>query len=125
PPFVRIRTVRTTDAESSRLSGGRVKSARSSGRDPVRREVSAELPALVRRAVAVPDDQLRAVGGVGPRIVQAAARLRVAQRAVGLRLPLLGTGAVAVPQLDRRAVGGAAGLDVHALADRPQRAAGR
>src|SRR4051794_19301905 len=76
--------------------------------------------------VAVPELHPGAVGGAARGVVQAAARLRVAQR-LGPRLvrPLLRTGAVAVPELDLRAVRGAAGRDVEALAQRADRAVAR
>jgi hypothetical protein len=65
---------------------------------------------LVGAGVAVPDDQLGAVGGVAGEVVEAAAGQRVDQGGVGLCPPDLCAGAVAVPQLDEGAVGGGGAL---------------
>src|SRR6185437_10995630 len=74
-----------------------------------------QVPLLVGAAVAGPQVELGAVGGVGARVVQALAGGRVDQLAVA-RLPLLVRAACALPQLDQRAVGGAGSGDVQALA---------
>src|SRR5579863_9914147 len=76
---------------------------------------SGQVPLLVGAAVAGPQVKLGAVGGVGPRVVQALAGDGVDQRSVA-RLPLLVGAAVALPQLDEGAVGGAGAGDVQALA---------
>src|SRR5947208_1691151 len=82
------------------------------------------MPHLVHTAEAVPDLQPRTVGRTDVGGVEAFVRLRVAHRTVALRLPALRTGAVAVPQLDLGTVGGRTAGDVHALAERPDRAVG-
>src|SRR6185437_2685793 len=74
-----------------------------------------QVPLLVGAAVAGPQVELGAVGGVGVRVVQALAGDRVDQFAVA-RLPLLVGAAGALPQLDEGAVGGAGAGDVQALA---------
>src|SRR5215469_6951419 len=72
-------------------------------------------PLLVAAAVAVPDLELGAVGGVERRIVEAPAGDRVDEHAVH-RQPLLAAGAAAGPQLDQGAVTGPAADDIQALA---------
>src|SRR5439155_26843214 len=77
------------------------------------------VPDLGHGAVAVPDLELRAVGRVRARVVEAAFRVRVEERPVGAGLPDLSPGAVAGPELDLGSVGGAGARDVHALPERP------
>src|SRR5215469_14619591 len=72
-------------------------------------------PLLVGAAVAGPEDELRPVGGVRRRVVEAHARVRVHDLAVGRR-PLLVGAAVAGPQLDEGAVDVLGAGDVHAAA---------
>src|ERR1700726_157451 len=72
-------------------------------------------PLLVAAAVAGPQVELGAVGGVEIRVVQALAGGGVDQFPV-LGLPLLVAAAVAVPQLDGGAVVVVGAGDVHALA---------
>ena len=71
-------------------------------------------PLLRRRAVAVEQLDLRAVGGAGRRHVHALAQRP--DRAVGLQRPVLRRGVVAVVQLDRRAVVLSRFMHVDALA---------
>src|SRR5215472_8228054 len=72
-------------------------------------------PLLVGTAVAGPKDELRPVGGVRRRVVEAHARMRVHDLAVGRR-PLLVSAAVTGPQLDEGAVDVLGAGDVHAAA---------
>src|ERR1022692_3380373 len=76
---------------------------------------SGNAPLLVGTAVAGPDLQLGAIGGIGSRVVKALAGRRVHQRAIH-RLPLLVAAAGAGPLLDKRAVGRAGAGDIHAVA---------
>src|SRR5256886_13878362 len=82
------------------------------------------VPLLVRAAGAVPDLQRGTVGRRRPGRVQALVGLRVDDVVGAGDGPLLGAGAVAVPELHPRAVGGGTGGDVHALAERADRAVG-
>src|SRR5262249_19051715 len=72
-------------------------------------------PLLVRPAVAGPQNELRSIGGIACRVVQAFAGGRIDQLSVD-RLPLLVRTAVAGPQFDEGAVGGAVSGDVQAAA---------
>src|SRR2546421_8576360 len=106
--------------ESCAAHAGRPRSPRR-GR-PV--SYSGQIPLLVRATGAVPDLKLRTGCGGPAGVVKASVRLPVVQRPVGLGYPDLGRRVVAVVQVDRCAVGGSATVDVHALAQYVQRAAG-
>ncbi len=73
------------------------------------------VPLLVALAVAVPEDDRRAVGRPGAVGVEAPAGLHTGDRAVGVDVPLLVGLAVAVPDDDGGAVGGALPVGVQAL----------
>src|SRR5258708_21300942 len=72
-------------------------------------------PALVSRAGAAVDIQLRAIRGMGIGVVEALARGRVDQSPVGAELPALRAGPVTRVQDDRGAAPGAAAGDVQGL----------
>src|SRR5258708_37520730 len=77
-------------------------------------------PALVSRAGAAVDIQLRAIRmGIG--VVEALARGRVDQFPVGAELPALRAGPVTQVQDDRGAARGAAAVDIQALPGHPPR----
>src|SRR5689334_10027720 len=82
---------------------------------------SAQRPLLVGSARAGPDLQPGTVGGRHTRRVQALARVGVDELRTA-DAPRLGGGAVAVVELNLGAVGGTGGADVHALAQRLERA---
>src|SRR6185437_5701835 len=93
------------------------------GRPRWRVNGSGDGPLLVGAAVAGPQFELGAVGGVGSGVVEALAGGGVDELPV-FGLPLLVGAAGALPQLDQGAVGGAGAGDVHALAVNLQRAVG-
>src|SRR5450756_1960674 len=107
---------RARDAAARRSTG----SGTREGRDRRLRQV----PDLVGVPCAVPDLQLGSWCGGPSRVVQAPARLRVVQRPVGLRYEDLRRGAIAVVQVYLRAVRGSAAVDVHALTQCTEGAAG-
>src|SRR5450759_6043583 len=103
-------------------------SARAAGRarrqPPAVSQPSGQGPVLVGIASAVPDLQLGAWSGRPVPVVETLPGLRIVKGAIGLRDKDLRGRVVAVVQVNSGAVRGAAAIDVHALAERVERAVG-
>src|ERR1700683_5536581 len=83
-----------------------------------------EVPFLVGVSGAVPDLQLSPGCGRPVGVIETPSGLGVVQRSVRFRDEPLRSGVIALIQVHRCSVCGAAGVDVHALAEGLQRAAG-
>ncbi len=79
-----------------------------------------QIPSLSRRAVAIVDIELCAVGSVSVGDIEAATGLRIDKAALVSPAPFLRAGPVAVKKLDDSAIDGSAVGHVHALAEHSQ-----